>query len=449
MTVGMEIGWTLLATLLAVLLQLGFALVASGCGRAQNVAHTFASSFLLFAVGILGFWACGFTVQTGMGLSGVFFSAGTHDGRTVAAFLYDAALAAAATVILSGAMAERWRIRSLVAVGLVVSMVLYPLFARWVWSSGWLAALGSRGFGHGFVDFAGSSVIHMVGGLVGLTGAMVIGPRARKFTRDRRPIAMPGHDMPMALTGTLLLFVGWFGLTVGPAWNTGGAHEAVVVALNTMLAGAAGMLAAAATAWWQFGAPDPTLMSNGCLAGLVAISAGCAFVDSFAAALIGAAAGTLVVGSISVVERSLHVDDPVGAVSVHGVCGFWGVIAVGLFADGTSGSGWNGVLGPVRGLFYGDASQLAAQTIGGLVCAAYACITGYALFKLVDLTIGNRVPPEVEAEGLDVAEMGTVAYPEFNLSAARFDSAGYVADQSRLAAPGRSLAVGGLLEGRT
>jgi ammonium transporter, Amt family len=448
MTVGVEIGWTLFAALLVTLLQLGFALVASGCGRAQNVAHTFASSFLLFAVGILGFWACGFTVQAGMGMSGVLFSAGTRDARTVAAFLYGAALAAAAAVILIGALAERWRIRSLVAVGLVVSMFLYPLFARWVWGGGWLSALGLRGLGHGFVDFAGSSVIHMVGGLVGLTGAMVIGPRGRKFTRDRRPIAIPGHDMPMALTGTLLLLVGWFGLTVGPAWNAGGAHEAVVVALNTMLAGAAGMLAAAATAWWQFGAPDPTLMSNGCLAGLVAISAGCAFVDSCAAAITGAIAGILVVGSISVVERRLHVDDPVGAVSVHGVCGFWGVIAVGLFANGTSGNGWNGVLGPVRGLLYGDASQLAAQTIGGLACAAYACVTGYALFKIVDFTLGNRVPPEVEIEGLDVAEMGTVAYPEFNLSAARFDSAGYVAEESRLPAPDRSLALGGLLKGR-
>jgi Amt family ammonium transporter len=426
------------ASFLVMLMQLGFALVNSGFTRAQNVAHTISSSFLLYAIGILGYWVCGFGFQMGgvlaheirlpilghqvgwIGFSGFAVSAARMDASVLTLFLFQVMLMAASLVIPTGALAERWRFGSLALYGIAMSMVVYPIFGNWIWGGGWLSRLGGVGLGHGTVDFAGGSVVHLVGGTAALAGAIVLGPRMRKFTRDGRPLAIPGHNIPMAIAGTLILGFGWFGLNTGAASLARG-DVIALVAINTALASAASAVAATAFVWWRFGTPDPSIMSNGFLAGLVAISAGCAFVSTPAALVIGLVAGTLVVLSVFFVERNLRVDDPVGVVSIHGTCGFWGLVAVGLFADGSYGQGWNGVAGPVRGLFYGDASQLLAQTLGGLVCVAYVFAVVYLLFKLFDQTIGNRVAPEAESEGLDVGEMGTVAYPDFSMAPARHE----------------------------
>jgi Amt family ammonium transporter len=254
----------------------------------------------------------------------------------------------------------------------------------------------------------------MVGGVAALAGAIVLGPRLGKFTKDGTPVAMPGHDIPMALAGTFILAFGWFGFNPGSTL-AGGDLRIGVVAVNTMLAGAAGAFTAMMYMWLRYGKPDPSMLANGMLAGLVAITAPCAFVNSVSAVIIGGLAGVLVILSVFFVEGTLKVDDPVGAVSVHGVCGAWGVLSLGLFADGVYGDGWNGVPGTVRGLFYGDASQFMAQCIGTATCFVFVFVSFYLFFKLVDVTIGNRVAADVELEGLDIPEMGALAYPDFVL----------------------------------
>jgi Amt family ammonium transporter len=316
-------------------------------------------------------------------------------------------------------MAERWKFSSFNVIGLFMSMFVYPLYANWVWGGGWLSQLGAQfGLGHGHVDFAGSSVVHLVGGVAALAGAIVLGPRIGKYTKDGTPVAIPGHHIPMAIAGTFILAFGWFGFNPGSTL-AGGDLRIAVVAVNTMLAGSAGAFAAMVYVWMRYGKPDPSMMANGLLAGLVAITAPCAFVNSIAAVGIGLVAGVLVVVSVFFVERTLKVDDPVGAVSVHGVCGAWGVLSLGLFADGAYGDGWNGVPGTVKGLFYGDASQLAAQCVGTLTCIVFVFVTFYAFFTVVEKLMGNRVSAEAEIEGLDLPEMGVPGYPDFALTSGK------------------------------
>jgi Amt family ammonium transporter len=253
-----------------------------------------------------------------------------------------------------------------------------------------------------------------VGGVAALAGAIILGPRIGKFTKEGEPVAMPGHDLPMAIAGTFILAFGWFGFNPGSTL-AGGDLRIAVVATNTMLAGTGGAIAAMFYVWKRLGKPDPAMIVNGLLAGLVAITAPCAFVTSGSAVLIGAIAGILVVESVLFIERKLKLDDPVGAISVHGVCGAFGVMSVGIFADGAYGDGWNGVPGTVKGLLYGDASQLAAQTVGTLTCLVFVFVMFFAFFKVVDAIMGNRVSAEAELEGLDIPEMGAMAYPDFVL----------------------------------
>jgi Amt family ammonium transporter len=319
-----------------------------------------------------------------------------------------------AATIPTGAMAERWKFSAFCIFGFFMAMFVYPVFANWVWGAGWLSALGSNfHLGHGHVDFAGSSVVHMVGGVAALAGAIVIGPRIGKFNKDGSPNAIPGHHIPMAIVGTFILAFGWFGFNPGSTL-AGGDLRIGVVATNTMLASAAGAFTAMLYVWNRYGKPDPSMLANGMLAGLVAITAPCAFVNSVSAVIIGGIAGVLVVLSVYFVE-SRGIDDPVGAVSVHGTCGAWGVLSLGLFADGVYGDGWNGVPGTVKGLFYGDASQFVAQCIGTLTCIVFVFVAFYVFFKVIDGLIGNRVSAEVEIEGLDMAEMGAIGYPDFVL----------------------------------
>jgi ammonium transporter, Amt family len=252
----------------------------------------------------------------------------------------------------------------------------------------------------------------MVGGVAALAGAIVLGPRIGKYNKDGSPNAIPGHDIPMAIAGTFILAFGWFGFNPGSTL-AGNDLRIGVVATNTMMAGTAGALTAMIFVWMKFGKPDPGMMVNGMLAGLVAITAPCAFVNSPASVIIGGVAGILVVAAVLFVERTLKVDDPVGAIAVHGFNGAWGVLSLGLFADGSYGDGWNGVPGTVKGLFYGDASQFAAQSIGTLTCFVWVFAMFFVFFKVLDAIIGNRVSAEVEIEGLDIPEMGLLAYPDF------------------------------------
>ncbi len=276
---------------------------------------------------------------------------------------------------------------------------------------GWLSALGvNAGLGHGHVDFAGSSVVHMTGGITGLAGALVLGPRLGKYRADGTLGAMPGHNLPMSVVGTLILAFGWFGFNAGSTLSASDPRIAII-AVNTMLASSAGAVAALFYVWFSLRKPDVGMACNGLLGGLVAITAPCAFVNPAAAVLIGLVAGVLVVRTVALLERRLRIDDPVGAIAVHGACGTWGALALGLFADGSYGFGWNGVGGPVRGLFFGDAGQLGAQLIGVATNIVFVFGMSFGFFRLIDRIMGNRVPAEVEHAGLDALEMGTDAYP--------------------------------------
>src|SRR5207248_690217 len=300
--------------------------------------------------------------------------------------------------------------------------VTYPLFGNWAWGGGWLSQLGVNfKLGHGYCDFAGSGVVHAVGGMTAFAVAMIIGQRIGKYNRDGSPNAMPGHDITMVLLGCFILAFGWFGFNPGSTLGASGAGNLRIgsIAVNTMLAGATGSFGALLYMWIRFGKPAASMTGNGLLAGLVAITAPSGFVNTVGAVIIGLIAGVLVCLSVEFIERVMKVDDPVGAISVHGTNGLWGVIAVGLFADGKSnyGGAWNGVSGSVTGLFYGDAGQLVAQLIGVATLVGFVFTLSFVFNLVVDWAIGQRVPARTELEGLDIPEMGALGYPEFVLKA--------------------------------
>ena len=464
--------WALVAAFLVMFMQAGFALAETGFTRAKNAAHTMAMSLMCYGLGVLGFWVCGYALMMGgvgavsafggtaplnseftvrvaghalglFGMKGFFLGGDTYDVGAFALFIFAMVFMDTAVTIPTGALAERWKWASFTLYCLFMSMLVYPLFGNWVWGGGWLSQLGSQfGLGHGHVDFAGSSVVHMVGGVAALAGAWVLGPRLGKFTKDGRPNALPGHHMPMAILGVLVLAFGWFGFNAGSTL-AGTDLRVSVVAVNTMLASAAGAVSAMVVSMIWLSKPDLSFMANGMLAGLVAVTAPCAYINSTGAVLIGLVAGALLIASAVFVERRLKIDDPVGAISVHGVNGAWGVLSLGLFADGVYGDGLNGVPGTVRGLFYGGGfRQLGAEAVGVVVCFAFAFVAFYAFFKLVGLLVGNRVSAEVEMEGLDLSEVGVLAYPEFHLHTPVTQSvaAARTAGGIEAVAPGQSLA---------
>lgn len=443
--IAINMVWTLIAGFLVMFMQAGFAMVETGFCRAKNASHTMLMNFLVYAIGMTGYWVLGFGLQMGgvgalsalgngtagldseftisllgkdfglFGTKGFFLQGIAYDAAIFTLFLFQMVFMDTTATIPTGSMAERWKFSSFIVYGFFISAILYPLYANWVWGGGWLSTLGKNfGLGHGHVDFAGSSVVHLVGGVTALAGAIVLGPRIGKFNKDGTPNAIPGHHIPMAIVGTFILAFGWFGFNAGSTL-AGTDLRIGVVAVNTMLASASGALAATFFMWFKYGKPDPSMVANGLLAGLVAITAPCAFVNSVSAFLIGAIAGVLVCLSVFFVERTLKIDDPVGAVSVHGVCGAFGVLSLGLFADGVYGDGWNGVPGGVRGLFYGDASQFIAQSVGTLTCLVFVFAVSFAFFKILDAVMGIRVSADVEIEGLDVPEVGTLAYPDFTV----------------------------------
>ncbi len=439
--IAINIVWTLFCGFLVMFMQAGFAMVETGFTQAKNAGHTMAMNFMVYPLGMLGYWICGFALQMGgvgagtlsggtglltneftihlfgkdfglFGTTGFFLSGVSYDAAIFALFLFQMVFMDTTATIPTGAMAERWNFKSFVIYGFIIGGLIYPLYGNWVWGGGWLSQLGKMfGLGHGHVDYAGSSVVHMTGGVAALAGALVIGPRIGKY-KDGKAVAIPGHHIPMAIVGTFVLAFGWFGFNAGSSL-AGTDLRIGVIATNTMLASAGGAFFAMMYMWFKYGKPDISMIANGMLAGLVAITAPCAFVTAPVAVLIGAIAGVLVCISVFFIDRTLKIDDPVGAISVHGVNGAWGVISLGLFADGTYGDGLNGVAGTVKGLFYGGGSQFAAQCIGTLTNIIFVFIASYIMFWVLNKTVGLRVPEEVEIEGLDQAEVAVSAYPDF------------------------------------
>ncbi|MEP6846356.1 MAG: ammonium transporter [Panacibacter sp.] len=438
--IAINIMWTLLAGFLVMFMQAGFALVETGFTQKKNVAHTMGMNFMVYALGMIGFWICGFAFMFGGGLNastlggapgvisheyvvtmfghdfgiagsvGFFLNSDVYDVGVFTLFLFQMVFMDTTATIPTGSMAERWSFKSFLIFGLFISMFVYPLFGNWVWGGGWLSQLGANfGLGHGDVDFAGSSVVHLVGGIAALAGAIVIGPRIGKYGKDGTVNTIPGHNIPMAILGTFILAFGWFGFNPGSTL-AGGDLRIGVVAVNTILAGSGGVLSALIFMYIKGSKPDPGMLCNGLLAGLVAITAPCAFVTSLSAVIIGAVAGVLVVVVYNFVDRKLKIDDPVGAFAVHGANGAWGCLALGLFADGSYGDGWNGVAGPVKGLFYGDSGQFLAELIGVVTCIIFVFTVMYLFFKISNKITPIRVKAADEIAGLDIPEMGVHGY---------------------------------------
>jgi Amt family ammonium transporter len=443
--------WTLVAGFLVMFMQAGFAIVETGLARAKNANHTMMMNFMVYGVGMLAYWLIGFAIQEGgvgavsnlggtaplaqgsefvmhifgkdwglFGQKGIMLGGATYDVGVMVMFLFQMVFMDTALTIVTGTAAERWKYSAFIISSFIMGAFTYPLFANWAWGGGWLATLGSSyGLGHGYADFAGSGVVHSIGGVTALAMAIIIGPRIGKFRRDGTPNAMPGHDIVIVLLGCFILAFGWFGFnpgsTLGAAAN--GNLRISSVAVNTMLAGMAGSFSAMYYMWMRYGKPDASMTGNGLLAGLVAITAPSGFVNPMASVIIGLIAGALCALSVEFVERVLKLDDVVGAISVHGTNGIWGVISVGLFADGRSNyaGAWNGVPGSVTGLFYGDAGQLVAQLIGVATLVGFVFTFSFVVNMILEAVWGHRVAANVELEGLDIPEMGALGYPEFVL----------------------------------
>jgi Amt family ammonium transporter len=455
---SLNIVWTLVTGYLVMFMQAGFALVETGFCRGRNAAHVMMLNMMVYATGLLGWWIAGFALMFGSvgplttfgsanilappnlvsignfgiwGSHGFFLNPQVYDVGVYAMFLFQMVFMDTAATIPTGAMAERWNFWSFLLYGFVISIVIYPFYGSMMWGGGGLSQLGQTlHLGHGAVDWAGSSVIHAVGGFVGLAGAKVVGPRRGKFNKDGTPNAIPGHSIPMAMLGAFILAFGWFGFNPGSSLAaTGGNMRIAIIAVDTMIASAAGALASCLYMKFTTGKFDPGMTTNGFLAGLVAITAPSGFVNATNSVIIGLIAGVLVVLACQFVERVLTIDDPVGAFGVHGACGIWGLISVGIFADGTGGIGYNGTgsstymvgavntganghaLMGVTGCLYGDWGQLWANCIAAVVCMVWAFGSAYVWFSLQKKFFPVRsAAADTPEEDLDQTEFGTLAY---------------------------------------
>ena len=402
--------WILVAAVLVIFMQAGFALVEAGLTRGKNVANIFMKNLMDFCVGALLFFAVGYAIAFGGDFTGLgrfiggdgwflagdgVFTYGNLDKFTF--FTFQVAFAATAATIVSGAMAERTKFKSYVLYSAVISAVIYPIVVRWQWGGGWLFQLDTP-----FHDFAGSALVHMTGGVAAAVGAKFLGPRLGKYGPDGRPRAIPGHNIPFAILGCFILLVGWYGFNPG-SWL--GADPVIgKIALNTTLGAAAGAVLAMLVTWFRDGKPDVAMTGNGLLAGLVGVTAGAWVINGLGAIVIGASAGIIVVFAVSFFDR-IRIDDPVGAVSVHGVCGAFGTISVGLFSSIEA----EGVV--KKGLFYGGgADQLVSQVIGVVSIAAFVLVAATILFAVLKATVGLRVDEQEEREGLDIHEHGVPGY---------------------------------------
>jgi Amt family ammonium transporter len=403
---NLDVVWTCVAAFLVFFMQAGFAMVEAGFTRAKNAVNILMKNLMDFSVGTLAFFFVGFGLMFGVsnGVVGTshFALAGAEAGSWEFTFLiFQTVFAATAATIVSGAMAERTKFIGYLVYSAVITLVIYPVLGGWAWgnllleeNTAWLADLG-------FLDFAGSTVVHSVGGWLALAGAIVLGPRIGKYNGAGEPRAIVGHNLPLAALGVFILWFGWFGFN--PGSTTAGNGSIGYIAVTTNLAAAAGAVAAMMAAWLVLGKPDASMALNGALAGLVGITAGCDGVAPIGAVIIGLVAGVLVVLAVLAVDRILKVDDPVGAVSVHGVCGAWGTLAVGLFNAET-------------GLFYsGSFAQLGVQAVGVGVAFAWAFGLGLAMFYAISKTVGLRVGRDEELRGLDIGEHGMEAYSGFQI----------------------------------
>ena len=403
--------WVLVAAFLVFFMQAGFAMVESGFTRAKNAVNILMKNLLDFSMGSIAYWAIGFAIMFGtgsafMGLSGWFVPADStafaslewSSVPTHAAWLFQLVFAATAATIVSGAMAERTQFKSYLIYSVFITGIIYPIVGHWIWGGGWLSDFGMS-------DFAGSTVVHSTGGWLALTGAVVLGPRAGKYDSDGNPRPIAGHNLPLAALGVFILWLGWFGFNPGSQMGADAA-EISSIAVTTNLAAAAGAITAMITAWIFLGKPDAGMSLNGALAGLVAITAGCASVSPVSAAIIGALGGIVVVLSVLLFEK-LRIDDPVGAISVHGTCGALGTILLGFFDSS------NGVF------FGGGFGLLWAQIVGVVAVLVWCLVTGFILFSGIKAVTGLRVSEEEEQTGLDYEEHGASAYPDFNVSSMR------------------------------
>ncbi len=389
--------WVLIAAALVFFMQPGFAMVEAGFTRAKNTANILMKNFLDYSVGSLIFWLVGFSMMFGTDLGGFIgipdflFSGSYGNDVDYAMLIFQTVFAATAATIVSGAVAERTEFKAYILASLFITAIIYPISGHWVWGGGWLSEMG-------FHDFAGSTVVHSVGGWLGLMGTMAIGPRLGKYNGSRK--AIPGHNLTIGALGVFILWFGWFGFNPGSQLAASGLENISAVAsifVTTNLAAAAGTVTAMIISWLRYKRPSLGLSLNGALAGLVAITAGCDVVSPGGAVIIGIVSGFVLIFGVELLDK-LRIDDPVGAISVHGFNGAVGTILVGLLA--TDG-----------GLFYGGgASLLGVQTLGVVAVAAWALATGFILFRTLKSTVGLRVPKRVEEEGLDVYEHGENAY---------------------------------------
>jgi Amt family ammonium transporter len=395
--------FVLIAGSLVFFMQAGFAMVEAGFLRVKNMVNLMAKNYIDFCIATITFFVVGYALMMGPDVGGIIgagspFLRGSYDVGTYLKFFWMLVFAGTSATIVAGAVAERIKFKAYLIYTVILSVLIYPIYGHWVWGGGWLSKLP---FGAGAVDFAGSGVVHAIGGFVGLAGAVVLGPRFGKIKKGK-PQAIPGHALTLATLGAFILWFGWYGFNCGSTYS---AHELriAIIAVNTTLAAATGALTGLLISKWRTGKWDVGLMINGSLAGLVAITAPCAWVEGWAAVLIGMIGGTIMYVSVRFLDMR-GIDDPVGAVAVHGFNGIWGLISVGIFADGTYG---------VTGLLYGNGVQLIAQLTSAVVVFAWAFGMGLLLFKVMNRWFGIRVSPEIELQGLDVLEHGGEAYPEF------------------------------------
>lgn len=460
-SLSINISWTLITGYMVMFMQAGFAMVECGFSRTKNAAHTAMLNFMIYSLGMLGYWVCGFAFQFGgtgaagagtsdlsvstvgslgpnvasvlnqelgfkigdmkfglLGNAGYFLAGNSYDAGIFTLFLFQMVFMDTTAIIPTGAMAERWKFLSFAIYGFLVGAFIYPVFGNWVWGGGWLAAMGANwGLGHGHVDFAGSSVVHVAGGTIAFVGAWMLGPRIGKYNEDGTPNPIPGSNIPLAVLGTFILAFGWFGFNPGSTLSAMDTQIGVI-ATNTMLASGAGAVAGMIISWVRIGKPDPSFCCNGMLAGLVAITGPCAFVDAWAAVVLGIGAAFVMYCGVFFVEEKLKIDDPAGAISVHGLAGIWGEFCLGIFANGKYGDGWNGVPGKVSGICTWDANgvwtptykQIIAEMIGASTCILWIGGSSFVVFYILGKLVGNRVSPEAEVEGLDVPEVGMLGY---------------------------------------
>lgn len=411
LALSLDTVWMLLAAMLVFFMQPGFALVEAGFTRTKNTANILMKNLLDFSLGSLLFWAVGFGVMFGaggfIGMPHLFNISFYQTELPVEGFLiFQTVFCATAATIVSGAMAERTKFSMYLAYTVLISVLIYPVSGHWTWGGGWLMN-GEAGsfmmntFGTTFHDFAGSTVVHSVGGWVALVGAAIIGPRIGKYGKDRKSRAIPGHNLTIACLGVFILWFGWFGFNPGSQLAAAGEGNRLAIShvfLTTNLAACAGGFSSLIVAWMKYKKPSLSLTLNGVLAGLVGITAGCDLVSPVGAVLTGAICGTVMIFAVDFIDHVMKIDDPVGASSVHGVCGFLGTILTGLFAT-------------EEGLFYsGSANFLLAQLFGAVVVGCWAAGMGFVVFKGLDIVHGLRVPARVEEEGLDIYEHGETAY---------------------------------------